>query len=497
MSEAAGAAPALARQGQGFWRGWVGPGSVVWLLRHDLRLAGRGMRATGARKSRVAGIVLGIVLVLLHLFGFAAAPGLAKLHDRFSPEALLTGSVVLAGAFALFLSKAIAEATEALYQRGDLDLLLSSPLPMRRVLTTRLLAIAVIAGFLPIVLVVPVVNGMVLHGYFAWIGVYPVLAGLSLTAAATGAALTFGLLAWVGPRWTAFVARALATLFGAASFLVAQARFLLPEPARQAFWHTLAPTTAGGGPHGLLWWPARALLGEALPMLAVAGFGVAAVMAVSAALGHAYASGVLGHLAVARGSRRAGVAGRFGGGRFAALLRKETLLLLRHPGLGAQLFYQFIFLVPGVIALMRVGEADGMQSPAGVVFLTAMLTGRIARIIVTGPFETDQAEALAATAPVSAGSVARAKLLVTAAMLAVVIGFSLLGVWTEMPAALPAAALASLAAAATRLRFAMARPQQLRRGGLQGRLPGHADGLLGVMSDVGWGFGGAALSFFI
>ena len=47
---------------------------------------------------------------------------------------------------------------------------------MRRVLATRLLAIAVIAGFLPILLVMPMVNGMVLRGYVAWIGVYPVLA---------------------------------------------------------------------------------------------------------------------------------------------------------------------------------------------------------------------------------------------------------------------------------------------------------------------------------
>jgi ABC-2 type transport system permease protein len=474
----------------------IGPGSVPWLLRHDLRVAGRGMRAAGARKSRVAGRVLLTVVVLLHLVGFADAPLLSMMHNRFGTDILLTGSVALAGAFMLFLSKAISESTDALYQRGDLDLLLSSPLPMRRVLTTRLLAVAVIAGFLPILLVFPVVNGMALRGYFEWLGVYPVVLGLSLTAAASGAAMTFGLLAWLGPRWTAFVARALATLFGAMSFLFAQARFLVPDETRASVWRAMAPLS-GDAPGGLGWWPARALLGEAVPMLAIAALGVVAVLAVSSLLGQAYGSGVMNHLAAGRGARAAGVAGRFKAGPFAALLRKETRLLLRHPGLGAQLFYQFVFLVPGVIAVMRVGEAGGIQSPAGVVFLTVMMTGRIAKIIAAGPFESDPSAALAATAPVTGTQVVWAKLAVTLATLGAVIALSLFGIWVQMAAALPAACFASLAAAGTRLRLVMSRPRQLRRGGMTVRIAGHADGLLGIMTDLAWGIGGALLTLAI
>jgi ABC-2 type transport system permease protein len=490
-------APALQFGEKPHWR-WFGPGSVPWLLRHDLRLAGRGMRATGTRGGAVAATVLLITIAVLHLLGFAAAPALSALHDRFRADAMLTGSIALACLFALFLSKSITEATEALYQRGDLDLLLSSPLPMRRVLATRLLAIAVIAAFMPILLVLPMANGMVLRGYLAWIGVYPVLGGLSLTAAAAGAGLTFGLLAWLGPRWTTFAARALATLFGAASFLFAQIRFLMSDSTRKAVWQAMLPAANGtGGWFGSPgWWPARALMGEALPMLAMAALGVAAVIGVSAALGQAYGSGVMGHLAAGRATPAAGLAaGRFRRGQFAALLRKEWLLLLRHPGLGAQLFYQFIFLVPGTIALLQIGEATGSRSSAGVVFLTAMMTGRIARVIAVGPFETDDAAALAATAPVPFRDTVRAKLIVTAALLALVIGASLAGVWMQKPAALPAATLASIAAAITRVRLSMARPRQLRRAGLQGRLPGHAGGVLGVMIDLAWGFGGALLSF--
>lgn len=470
-----------------------GPGTVPWLLRHDLRLAGRDMRAAGRRRARTAFTVLTVVVALLHLIGFLAAPTLARLHDEVRAGVLLTGSVAAAGAFALFLSKSISEATDALHQRGDLDLLLSSPLPMRRVLITRLLAIAVMAAFLPIVLVLPLVNGMLLRGHLAWIGVYPVLGSLSLTAASAGAALTFGLLAWIGPRWTVLAARVLATLFGAASFLIAQARFLTPDATRAAIWRAVADSGASGP----VWWPARALLGEPWPMLALAALAVVAALAVGAALGRAYASGVVGRTARAGTARDATLARRFGGGAWAALLRKETLLLLRHPGLGTQLFYQFIFLVPGVIAVTHAVPDGTAATPVGVVMLTVMMTGRISRIVAAAPFESDPSAALAASAPVPAGWAARAKLLVTGAMLAVIVGLSLFSVYQQLPRALPAATIASVAAAGTRLWLAAAQPRSLRREGMQGRLSVRGNVLFGVLLDIFWAALGVALSFFV
>jgi ABC-2 type transport system permease protein len=475
--------------------GLFGPGSALWLLRHDLRLAGRDLRSAGGRKRRAVGIVLGTTVVLLHLIGFAAAPVLGRLHDNFRTEALLTGSFALAGAFALFLSKSISEATDALFQRGDLDLLLSSPIPMRRVLLTRLVAIAVTAGFLPFLLVVPLVDGMVLRGQFAWVGAYPVLVSLSLISAAMGAAITFGLLASVGPRWTRVMARALATLFGAVSFCVTQARLVVPDGVRAQVWQAMLPA-AGAVPAGPQWWPARAALGDALPMLALAAIAAAAVMGVGAALGQAHGRGVMSNLAVPRAARTAGVERRFGSSVFAVLVRKEWRLLLRHPGLGAQVFYQFVFLVPGAVALMGVGRA-GWHSSAGVVFLTAMMTGRITKILVAGPFEADQAAALAVTSPVASGLVLRAKVLVTVAALSVVGGLPVVAIGVGLAPAFPAACVASAAAAWTRIRLAVSRPKQLRRAGMQGRLQPSTDGLLGAIIDIGWGFCGALLTFFI
>ncbi len=475
-------------------KAFLSSGSTFWLLAHDLRLAGRDMRAAGKGRSTTVAAILCTVIVLLHVIGFLAAPLLAQLHRSARGDLLLTGSIAIGGAFTLFLSKAISESVDALYQRGDLDLLLSSPMPMRRVLTTRLLAIAVIAGFLPILLIVPLVDGMVLRGQFAWAGTYPVLASLALTASAAGAAITFGLLAWAGPRWTRFAARALATLFGALSFLTTQAKFLVPDHARLAAWHALRPDQT---PRGLQWWPARAVLGDALPMAALAALGVGAVMAAAAALGQVYGAGVLNGGAGAVAARGGDLAGRFHGGVFAALWRKEWRLLVRHPGLAAQVFYQFVFLVPGAIALLRLGSAVSHApggSPAGVVFLTALMTGRIARIVAAGPYDGDQAQALAATSPVQSRAVAQAKLAVSVAALAVIAGLPLVAIAIRLPHALPAACLACGGAASTRLWLAAGGRKVLKRSGMHGRLSMNSDGLLGVLIDLAWGISGGALS---
>ena len=472
-----------------------GPGSVPWLLRHDLRLGGRHMRASRRRAGPVALYVLATVVVLLHVAGFAAAPALAWLHGQFRTQSLMAGSIALASVLALFMSKAISSAADTLFERGDLDLLLSSPLPMHRVLATRLLAIAVSTAIMPIVIVLPVVDGMVLRGYFDWIGAYPVILGLGMTASALGSALTFGLLRLTGARWTAVAARVLATLLGVVALVTAQVQFLLPGIDRSALWQRLSAQAASGA-HGPIWWPARALLGEPLPMLVFMATGMAILWGVSTLLGRAYAYGVLGPAASPQGTGADGGAAVAFGSSSAqgALLRKEFLLMVRQPGFAANILYQLVFIGPGTIMARRLGEASGTDAHAGIVLLTVMMTGRIARIVTAGPFSGDDAAGLAASSPASARSIVLAKLAASASLLAAVVAASLLVVWVEMPRALPATAVAATAAAGARLWMAAGQEQSLRRTGMGGRFQGDATALPGFLADLCWGLGGVALA---
>jgi ABC-2 type transport system permease protein len=476
----------------------AGPGSTLWLMGHDLRLTARDMRATGAGRRVAFVAILGSVVALLHVMGFLAAPTLAGLNTGCGGrlfggvpvrpacgDALLTFTVILAGAFTLFVSKAITEATDSLHQRADLDLLLSSPIPPSRVLMTRLFAIAVIAGFLPLIVILPLVDGMVLRGWFAWTGFYPVLVALALTAASLGAALTFGLLAWVGPRWTRVVARTLATLFGAAAFLFTQARLMVPEGLRRHVWMALVPGPGDAG-WGVAWWPARAALGAPLPIAGLLVFAAGVVLGTSALLGHAHGSGVIGAGATAGRGAEGKLVRRFQGALGLTLMRKEFLLLRRHPGVTAQTFYQFVFLLPGVMALSKLGS--GAHAGAiGVVFLTTLMAGRITKVLAVPPFEADQAAELAAGAPVGATYVLRAKLAVATGALLVVAGLPLAGIAWRLPFACVPACIGTLGACATRLALAATGKQKKARRGLKGRLGISNDGLLGALIDVGWG----------
>jgi len=105
--------------------------------------------------------------------------------------------------------------------------------------------------------------------------------------------------------------------------------------------------------------------------------------------------------------------------------------------------------------------------------------------------------ALAVTSPVAVGLVVRAKIVVTVLALAVVGGLPVVAIGLKMAPAFPATCVASALAAGTRMWLAISRPKQLRRAGLQGRLPASTDGLLGVMIDMGWGTVGALLTLVI
>src|SRR5689334_12689798 len=98
------------------------------------------------------------------------------------------------------ISSAFGFAVHALYTRGDLDLLLSSPVPVSHVYATRaavvgLGAIGTIAVFL-----LPMANMAPFRGHWGPLAAYPVLGALGLAAAAIAFASTFGLVRIFGVR---------------------------------------------------------------------------------------------------------------------------------------------------------------------------------------------------------------------------------------------------------------------------------------------------------
>lgn len=429
-------------------------GSLPWLLRHELRLTWRFVldawsRGKGARR---VWIRLSVIAVLLHLcaapiaLGIAMSPWTAKPFDVL----LLTGG--LAVVWSLMLSQSLHGIIQSVYMRGDLDLLLSSPLPARKVLTVRALAVAVNAVSAWALLFIPLVDMLVVFGQWRWIAAFGVLFSLALTASAAGVGLAMGLFALLGARRTRTVAQIIAVLIGAVAFFLSQLHAFLPADTRKALWawlQQLANDDTLGAGHGL-WLPAHALLGDIAALtICVLGSLVVFVGAIWA-LGHAFAANATAVAGISTRPAAVAQVGRklkpFCGGVRTALLVKEWRLLIRDPWLISQMLMQVLYLMPLCFLYWR--ESYGQHAAiGGVGMMAAVVAGHLAGGLSWITIAGEDASDLLACAPIEPREVLRAKLTAALAPVAAILVPPLVAVAFVSPWGALVAALGCVCAA--------------------------------------------------
>lgn len=434
------------------------PGSIPWLLRHEIRLGWRGIWSSQKGKARRVwfGVLALVVVVAAFSVGVPFALFLSRIDVALSPPLIAGIDLGLAIIASLMIAQGLNSATLALYERRDLDLLLSSPISATRVLTVRALAIALGSVALFVGLATPFVVSLAVFGDPRWLAAYPVLMALALASTAVGLAIAMGLFAVLGARRTRIVAQILAALIGAGFFLLSQVGNLAPrgEGRGRAWLERGQAWAASGGfdPDTPAAWPARALLGEPLPLLLFTAAGVALFAGVTALLGRKFAGDAAAAAGIGGGGRKRrargdAALGGFTGGSGGVLVRKELKLLARDPYLMSQVLMQLLYLIPLAFVIWRnaFGNADATAAAgtAGVVFLTSQLVGNLAWITVSA----EDAPDLIAASPLNKRQADRAK--ATAALLPVipVIAVPILGLLVLSPIAGLAAAAGAAAAA--------------------------------------------------
>ena len=123
------------------------PGSSRWLLGHELRLAWYNAAVNKGGRRRMSWASIGVWIgawLVLHVLAFVV---LRKLPSGgvMDPRFAILATLVLAAIATLMLASALRASVMALFERGDLDLLLSSPLSSRSIFTVRLLGV-ILAG---------------------------------------------------------------------------------------------------------------------------------------------------------------------------------------------------------------------------------------------------------------------------------------------------------------------------------------------------------------
>jgi ABC-2 type transport system permease protein len=397
------------------------PGSVLWLLGYEVLQGWRGLFARYGRRGARAWIPPILLLLIAVGAGLPLGRLLARAGPMEGPAYVVAALALTVTVFALMLSQTLAAAADALYERGDLDLLFSSPIPPRRTLIVRFLGIAVNIYTVFAAVLAPVTITVAATAGVRWLAGLVVLADIALAACAAGLVLAMGLFALIGPRRTRTVAQVASALIGASLFLTTQLRMLLHE-GRGSLWASLWRAAEEGrvAPPPVAALPLHAFLGEpaALGLFTLICAGL--FLAVAASRGPQFVAAA----AAAKGTPTAVRAGRAPPARFAAtalgaVVRKELKLLVRDQALISQVLLRLLYLIPVTVVLARMaarGEAAALPGAAAlVVFMAGQVAGSLAWITVSA----EDAPDLLAASPTPVATIRRGKLAAALAPLAV------------------------------------------------------------------------------
>jgi ABC-2 type transport system permease protein len=467
--------------------------TLAWFARHELRIAWRdwlGMMTSG-RRSRRIGVMVGLVVVaaVMHFLAYAV---IGRAEDPFASPApatliVISASVVLG--WALVLSQAIEQATKVFYARGDLDLIMSSPYPLTTVMSLRMGAVALTMIALAFVMVLPFVDVLALKGGVRWFATYGVTIAAALSATATALLATVALFRIFGPRRTRLAAQVASAIVGAGFVIALQVGAILSYGTMSRFAVLMSDHASdyAPAPNSILWWPARAILGDGVALVTLLALSLVLLGVAMAVCAPLFGDSVL---SVAGGSvaTRTLVAAKPFRARSPqqALRRKELMLLRRDPWLVSQTLMQLLYLVPPALMMWRSfgsGAGTALLLVPVIVMAAGQLAGGIAWLSISG----EDAPDLIATTPLPRSAVMRAKIDVVLIAIASVLTPLLVPMAIASPrAALVAAVGAAIAAiAATTIQYwfrAQARRSQFRRRHTSSRIATFAE----AFSSIGW-----------
>jgi len=413
----------------------------------------------------------------------------ADLRSPLDKSTLIVITATLLLAFALMLSQAIEAVTRVFYARADLDLIMSSPVPLGNVFSVRIAAIALTVTAMALLLSTPFVDVLIIGGGLRWLAAFGVVAAIGLSAAAVAIAVTLTLFRLIGPSRTRLVAQILAAVIGAGFVIALQIAAILSYGTLSRFAVLTSAATARFAPEldSLVWWPARAALGdvEALLLLLAGGLILlGAVMAIFSPRFSDTAIGISGKPAPARNAARSSAFRA--GSRPQALRRKEFLLLRRDPWLLSQTLMQLLYLLPPALLLWR-SFSDSSIAIALITPVMVMAAGQLAGGLSWLTISGEDAADLVATAPLPASQVIRAKIEVVLIAIGVVFAPLVTALWFASPLQAVATAIGVMIAAASATAIQLwfrvqARRSQFRRRQTSSRLATFAE----AFSSIGW-----------
>jgi ABC-2 type transport system permease protein len=445
---------------------------------------------TAGRRERLRRVAIAIVafVIFMHIVAYGMVGRYADAVPDKHTLVAITATVLLS--WLLMVSQAMESMTRAFYARSDLDLILASPVAANRLFAVRIATIALMMAMMAVPLAAPFIDVLAVRGGLRWLGAYGLIVAMGAAAAALAVGLTVALFRIIGAKRTRFVAQIAAAVIGAAFVIGLQVAAILSYGtiSRIAVLQSDAALALAPGPGSIVWWPARAALGDGVALvgvLAVSFLLLGAVIALVSPRFGEYAVAAAGaggsHVSYARqpAAFRKTTARR-------ALRRKEWTLLRRDPWLVSQSLMQMLYLIPPAVLLWRSfngSNAAYMLLVPVLVMAAGQLSGGLAWLTISG----EDAPDLVATAPVPANFIVRAKIQAVLGIIAVVFAplvaaLAFASPWHALIAS-GGIAIATTAATAIQLWFrTQAKRSQFRRRQVSSRVATFTE----AFSSIGW-----------
>jgi ABC-2 type transport system permease protein len=467
--------------------------ALASFVRHEMRLAWREWLAmmTAGRRGRKRTAIVGLIAfaAILHVPAYGVIGRFADLQMPLDQSSFIVISATLFLAWALMLSQAIESVTRVFYARADLDLIMSSPVMIESVFSVRLAAIALSVTAMALLFSTPFVDVLVIGGGLRWFAAYGVVIAIGLSATAVAIAVTIALFRLIGARRTRLVAQIIAAIIGAGFVIALQIAAILSYGTLSRFAVLTSGTIAGFAPdaESLIWWPARAVLGDGHALLSLVAGGLVLLGAVMAAFSARFADTAMRVSSNAIPARRASRTGAFRAkSRQQALRWKEFVLLRRDPWLVSQTLMQLLYLVPPAVMLWRSFADDS----AAIVLITpvmVMAAGQLAGGLAWLTISGEDAADLVASAPLPSTRVICAKIEVVLIAIGVIFAplSTALVFVSPLQAAVTALGLVIAAASATAIQLwfrVQGRRSQFRRRQTSSRLATFAE----AFASIGW-----------
>ncbi|MEZ0242646.1 MAG: putative ABC exporter domain-containing protein, partial [Sphingomonas sp.] len=194
------------------------PGSFVWLVLHELRLA----RRPSSKRANWVLLVGAVLLIAWTAIGIGFARLLADMPIEPGPIRMAAAALGATLLFTFMTTQSIIGSQRTLYGAGDLDLLFTAPIQPRTVMRAKLVGIAASVVLSFAIIVLPIALPLAYFGHPQLFGIPALLFALSLTAACLGLAITLIIARIAGPRAARTVGQIVAALLGGAVFLASQ-----------------------------------------------------------------------------------------------------------------------------------------------------------------------------------------------------------------------------------------------------------------------------------